>query len=255
MKINQLGNDIKKTIVEKRPEILMGLGIAGMLTSTVMAIKATPKACQILEEEKQARQLYEGDKISNIDIFKLCWKQYIPSTVMFGLSTACLIGSNSTHTKRSAALAVAYGISERTLNEYKDKVIEVFGEEREKEVRDAISRDRVNNEPTKEVIIAGSGDVLCYDTISGRYFKSDMDKLKKAENKLNYEILHNVYYSLNDFYDELDLAGTDVGKELGWNVDDGLIELYFSSQLADNGVPCIVINYSEQPKYGYYKMS
>ena len=251
MKIDRL----KEGIIEKRPEILMGLGITGMFVSTVLAVKATPKVYEIIKDEKEARKIYGEEELTKMDIVKLGWKHYIPSTVMFGISATCLIGSNSEYAKRSAALAAAYGITERTLNEYKDKVVEIFGEEKEKEVRDAISKDRISKEPNKEVIVTGNGDVMCYDTISGRYFKSDMDKLKKAENKLNYEILHNVYYSLNDFYDELDLSPTDVGRELGWNVDDGLIELYYSSQITESGVPCIVVNYNTQHKYGFSRMS
>ena len=58
-----------------------------------------------------------------------------------------------------------------------------------------------------------------------------------------------MYVSLNDLYDELDLDHTKVGDELGWKIDDGLIELYFSSQLADDGTPCIVMDYVSAPKY------
>lgn len=252
MKIDKL----KGTLIEKRPEILMGLGITGMFASMVLAVKATPKVYDIIKDEQQARESYGERDLDKLDIVKLGWKHYIPAGVLFGLSSACLLSSNTEYAKRSAALAAAYGISEKALNEYRNKIVETFGEDVEKGVRDAISKDRIDKDPkTKEVVIAGEGQVLCYDTISGRYFKSTMDRLKKAENKLNYELLHNVYFSLNDFYDELDLSSTDVGRDLGWNVDDGLIEIYYSSQITETGVPCIVINYTTQPKYGFSKMS
>ena len=251
MKIDKL----KGIIVEKKPEILMGLGITGMLTSTILAVKATPKVYEIIKDEKEIRQLHEEEPLSKLDIVKLGWKYYIPAGIMFGLSSACLIGSNSEYAKRSAALAVAYGISEKALTDYRSKVVDLFGKEADAEVKDAIAMDTVKGNPVNEVFVAGGGDVLCYDTISGRYFNSGMDKLKKAENKLNYEILHNMYYSLNDFYDELGLSTTEIGDTLGWNLDDGLVELYFSGQLTDDGKPCIVVNYSSDPKYGFSKMS
>ena len=99
-----------------------------------------------------------------------------------------------------------------------------------------------------------NGDTLCYDSVSGRYFKSSIDQIKKAENSINRTVLTEMYVSLNEFYDELDLDHTKLGNDLGWNIDDGLIEIDFSSQIADNGKPCVVVNYSVAPRYGYSKL-
>ena len=79
-------------------------------------------------------------------------------------------------------------------------------------------------------IITDKGNTLCFDSLSGRYFKSDIDKIKRAVNNLNRELTYDMYVSLNDFYDELDLDHTKIGDELGWNLDDGLIDVYFGSQ-------------------------
>ena len=108
---------------------------------------------------------------------------------------------------------------------------------------------------TKEVIITGKGGTLCYDVISGRYFKSDIDKMQKIENQLNKRMMTSMYCSLNEFYSEVGLTSTDVGDELGWNIEEGLIDLYFSSQLSEDGQPCVVVNYMIPPKYGYSKLS
>ena len=60
-----------------------------------------------------------------------------------------------------------------------------------------------------------------------------------------------MYVSLNDFYDEIGLDFTKVGRELGWSVDEGLIEIHFSSQLADDGTPCLVVEYYTPPRYNF----
>ena len=85
----------------------------------------------------------------------------------------------------------------------------------------------------------------------GRYFKSDIDIINRAMNKINREIVINMYASLNDFYAELGLSPVEMGYDLGWNIDDGTIEIEPSSQLADDGTPCLVIDYSVSPKYNY----
>ena len=65
------------------------------------------------------------------------------------------------------------------------------------------------------------------------------------------------YVSLNDFYDEVDspdLSHSEMGDELGWSIDDGLLDVEFGSQITDDGRPCIVLNYNIYPKYNYYKL-
>ena len=90
--------------------------------------------------------------------------------------------------------------------------------------------------------------------ISGRYFKSDIETIKKAVNELNRRMLLDMYISLSEFYDEIGLEHIALSDELGWNIDDGLMEIDFSSQLADDGTPCVVIDYHLAPKYDFNKL-
>lgn len=75
--------------------------------------------------------------------------------------------------------------------------------------------------------------------------------MKKAENELNRRMRDEMYISLNDFYYEIGLNRTSIGDELGWNIDNGYIDLSFSSQLADDGTPCLVIEYCVEPRYDF----
>ena len=63
-----------------------------------------------------------------------------------------------------------------------------------------------------------------------------------------------MYIALNEFYYEVGLPGTKMGDELGWNIDGGLIGLDFSSQLSEDGTPCLVIDYRIAPRYEYEKL-
>ena len=200
-------------------------------------------------------RLNPEDKLTVAETVKAAWKPYIPAAITGTASVACLIGASSVHLRRNAALAAAYHLSETALTEYKEQVIETFGKNKEKKVRDNVDRARVERTPCddKEVIITGDGDTLCFDYHSGRYFKTSIDKLKKIENELNARLLREDYISLNDFYDELGLSFTQLGDDLGWHVEKGLIEFSFSSQLV-NDTPCLVLNYNVAPQHGYSKL-
>lgn len=249
MDIKKIRNNVVNTISDKSPEILIGFGLAGMLTSTVLAVKATPKALDILAEQ-------EDRELSKVDKVKLTWKCYAPAAIGYCASAACIIGANSVNTKRNAVLAGAYKISESALLEYRDKVKEVIGEEREKEIHAKIAEDRRCKEPENQgnVILTGKGDVLCYDMYSGRYFKSEMDEINAILNELNYKLMQDNLLALNDFYDALGLQPITTGYDHGWNVDDGLIKIYFTSTLADNGVPCLALHFDNLPRYGYDRL-
>lgn len=241
---------LKTAIKKHSPEILTGIGIAGMITTTVMAVRATPKALILIEERKEE---IGAEKLEAMDMVRTTWVCYIPAAITGTLSVACLIGASSVNARRNAALATAYTLSESALKDYQGKVIEMFGEKKNEAVKDAMAKDKVEKNPvvTREVIITEKGNTLCYDAISGRYFKSDIEKIKKAECELNRQILDDMYVSLNDFYYEIGLDSVKLGDELGWNVDSGYIDLSFSSQLASDGTPCLVIDYSVAPRYDY----
>jgi len=248
--LSKIVKGIRTSISKHSPEILTGIGIAGMITTTIMAVRATPKALILIEEKKEE---IDVDKLTPIELIKTTWTCYIPAAITGGLSIICLIGASSVNTRRNMALATAYTLSESALKEYQEKVIETIGEKKEQSVRDSIAKDRIKRDPvtSKEVIITERGNTLCYDVISGRYFKSDIDKLKKVENELNRRMRDEMYISLNEFYYEIGLKPIGIGDDLGWNIDHGYIELSFSSQLADEGTPCLVIDYRVAPRYEY----
>lgn len=245
---------IKGVLERHAPEILTGIGVAGMVTTTILAVNATPKACLLINDRKDE---LEVEKLSAIELVKTTWKCYIPAAVTCGASIACLVGASSVNFKRNAALATAYKLSEAALSEYKDAVIETIGEKKEQSVRDKVAEERLKKNPVSksEVIVTGNGTTLCYDPVGNSYFKSSIQQIESAKNKLNARMLSENYVSLNDFYDELGIGPTKLGDDLGWDIyKDGLIDIAFSSRLAEDGTPCLVMDYSVAPRYEYYKV-
>ena len=97
-----------------------------------------------------------------------------------------------------------------------------------------------------------NGEQLCYDSYSDRYFKSEMETLKKAMNDLNYKINNDSYASLNDFYDLVGLDRIPIGEEVGWSLDK-LLDIHFTTTLATDGRPAIAMEYGVVPTRGYFR--
>lgn len=253
-KLNSFAKGVKVSLTKHSPEILTGIGIAGMFTTTILAVKATPKAVRLLDERKEE---LETDKLTVKETVQTTWKCYIPAAVTGVLSTACLVCASSVHSKRNAALATAYSLSETALREYREKVVETIGEKKEQVIQDKIAEDRVKKNPvtTSEVYVTEKGNTLCYDPISDRYFKSDIERIKKTENYLNKQMLDGeLYISLNEFYDEIGLKHTSVGDDIGWNIDKGFIDIHFGSCIADDSTPCIVVEHYNPPQYNFHHL-
>lgn len=253
--ISKFARDVRTSLSRHSPEILMGIGITGMITTTVFAVKATPKALLLMEDRKEE---LEVDKLTPVEVVKATWKCYIPAVVTGGVSVACLISSNSVNAKRNAALATAYKLSETAFAEYRDKVVETIGDKKEKVVKDKISEEKIKENPVSktEVIITGKGQTLFFEPLSSRYFYSNLDLIKRAENKLNKDIVTSAFddgVSVNDFYTEIGLPTTATGDNLGWKLGY-MIDIYPSAQMCDEGTehegePCIVLNYTNPPRY------
>lgn len=243
MKLGKLLQETGKQISKRSPEILIGVGIAGMVGSTVYAVKATPKAMILLDQKKSELQTRE---LKPTTIVKTTWKCYAPSIILSGLSTVCIIAGCGEFHKRNVALATAVSISQSALNDYKDKIVEVVGSDKAKEVSKAVAAKKVKEHPSsdEEVIFTGNGDDLCYDMISGRYFKGSINTVERAVNEMNRIINQDGSVSLNDLYYEIGLPPIRMGEVLGWSNDYGLIDPTFTSELTRDNKPCIVVDCS-----------
>jgi len=239
---------VPKIFKEHTPEILTGLGIAGMIAATVTAVKATPKALQLIDE----KEIKDNHRLTKKEVIAVTWKCYVPSAVTGVCSIACIVGASSINLRRNAALAAAYAISVQDLTDYKKKTLEVVGNKKEQEIRDSIAKEHFETEHalTMPMIHTGKGEVPCYDYLTKRKFDSDMETLRKAENNLNKKLREEDYITLNEFFEEIGLDDTDasIGETLGWRIDNGYIDLYFTSLLVE-GVPYLVLGHNNPPRY------
>lgn len=246
-------DETRATLSKHRPAILMGVGVTGTVMTTVLAVKATPKAIAVIEEEK----LETGkDKLTPMEVVKLCWKYYIPATATMLASTACLVFSHTESARRATALAAAYQISEAALSEYRDAVVETIGEKKERAVREKVAENALKKNPVNDddVIITGRGNTLCHDAVFGSYFRSSREAIERGITAINRKIVSGeMYASLNDFYDEIDLPHVEIGDLLGWNLDDGELIIDFDYKGSHNGEPTLVIRYNVVPKYDFYR--
>ena len=251
---------VKFLVNDNSSTILTGMGVSGTIATAYLTGRASFKAAAILESDKKALEVVEeGPKNGNTFLelttaskVKRVWRLYLPPFAVGVTTVASIIFANKVSSKKIAALTVASGISERALKEYKEKALEKLGVREDQKIRDQIAQDRVNNYPPsgREVLIAGSGEVLCYDMHSGRYFQSTVENIKRAENKINHEINHFMSASLSEFYDEIGLAPTSYADSVGWN-GSSLVEVQFSTVMSPDDRPCLAMDFLNSPTPDY----
>lgn len=237
MNLSGLVTKFSKSVKSNSPEILTALGVSGVITTAYLAAKASFQASDQLEDQ--------SPYMTWQDRTKLVWKCYIPAGISGVATVACIIGASRSSGKRTAAAVTAYSLTERAFSEYKEKVVEQVGKGKEQKIRDDIAQEAVLNQPptSKEVVIVGPGQVLCCELYTHRYFRSDMETLRKSVNDINARINTDAYVPLFEFYELVGLPYTTASNELGWDSNKQL-ELQFSTVMSEAGEPCLAFDYN-----------
>ncbi len=231
------------------PTIMAGLAVAGTISTVILAIRATPKAIKRLEE-------IEGTDFPIKVKVEETWKFYMPAAISGAATVALIIGSNRVGVRRQVAMAGAYTLLDSAFRNYKDEVLEQIGATKEQRVRDEVAKKQMDRTPVQDaqVIMVGGGDQLMFDSLSGRYFRSDVETIRRAQNDFNAHIIGNIMYdTLNEWYALLNLEPTSLGDILGFNVDRPL-DVFFTAHIATNKQPCLAIGYKHHPfrEFGQY---
>lgn len=253
-----LQKKVTDLIQDNASAILTAGGVVGTVTTAVLTGRATFKAAELIAStENEASIIASREKHEPVDVkfdskqkVMLVWPLYIPPVLTGGATIASTIMANRMSAQRAAALAAAYGMSQKQLDEYKHKIEEKLGVKKAETIRDEIQQDRVNNNPPQNIVIIGNGEVLCYDAYSGRYFKSTVEYIRRAEVVVQKEILNGNECSLSVFYDELDLPQIGVASEVGWNINHP-ISVVISTVLSPDEQPCLAIEFAELPIMDY----
>lgn len=238
---------ISRTITQNSPAFMTALGVVGVFTTAILTAKAMPEAQRRVWDAESE----QTTDLSNLDKVKLTWTLFIPSALSASLSVVCIIGANSINKRRNAALLSVYALSETALKEYQSKVSDSIGEKAEQSIRDNLNNEKFEKAlPSNTIVLTEESEVLCYDTFSGRFFKNNIESIRRAENDVNRQIINDFSASLNDFYRLIGLPPIDVGDDIGWNNDKPL-ELLFTSRLDGTGKPAAAVDYRIRPYTKY----
>ena len=248
LKLQKAGNKLQK----HSPEILIVAGVGGVIVSTVMACKATPKLDGILTESREKlddiRKASSGevDGYSEQDAKKdlvivytqtgiKVAKNYAPAVVIGVLSISSIFASNNILKQRNVALAAAYTALDTSYKEYRTRVFERFGEEVENEIRYNMKSQKIEVVETDEngkekkvkktvsVANLGNSDYARYFDRECKEYERDHSYnemiLKARQAWANDKLKANGYLYLNDVYDFLGIPRTKAGQVVGWIYD------------------------------------
>lgn len=249
---NKVGFAFKK----HSPEILVAAGVVGVVASGVMACKATTKLSEVKEDHKNrtneineyvekngyTEEYTEEDQKKDLTIIYAQTglkyvKLYAPAVALGVLSVTAIVTSNRILNKRNAALAAAYTVVDKSFKDYRDRVIERFGKELDRELRYNIKTKQIDeivtNEDGTETTVKSNVDVATIDVYSdyARFFDDgcagwDKDPeynlmfLRRQQEYANDRLRSKGRLFLNEVYDMLGIPRTKAGQVVGWVYDE-----------------------------------
>lgn len=244
---------LKNNIFKYSPELLLGTGIATGIFAVGYAIFSSEKSSKAIASKKEE---LGKEELTFVEKTQATWKVYLPVVLSEGVSIFCLISSNRIVNKRSAALSAALTLTESALKEYQDKVKDVVGEGKAKEIKSELVKDQISSTLVPENADCSSygiGDTLMFDVWSGRYFKSDVHFLNEQVARLSYDNVMECGVTLNDFYSLIGIPTTKAGEVFAWEPSDGAIELDFEPHKINDEEVCFAIDFLTPPKAGKYR--
>lgn len=253
MDIQKIARNTTGTLKQNSPAILAGVGVGGVVATGILAARGGRKAERILWEEHARNGTSDDRKEQFIADAKATWKCYIPAASVGATTIAAIISGQSVSARRQAAVVSLATVTERAFKEYKDEVVKVIGEDKERKIDEAVAAKNLADNPDPNgAIVIGAGKFLCYETLSGRYFETDHESIRSAQNDLNAQCINSVYASLNDWYKLLGLPSISTGDELGWNTSHRL-DARITTTMTEDGRPALCIKYGNTPSPNYYK--
>lgn len=253
--VNKLNPVVKNGLnfmMARRPELLAGGAIVGLAATVYFSGKA---GAELADLKKDYNEYIAGATLTDENkkhFVKEAAKIVVKPAIVTAFTGACIIGSATIAHNQYGALMAAYLMGNDKLKAFEAKAAKMLGEESTKEIKAEIAQERVLANPITSssgmVLDTGFGTTLCYDSLSGRYFKSSVEKIRRAQNDTNEEVIADWSVNLNTFYDFLGLNPIKLGDELGWNTNN-LLRLRFDSALTPSGEPVLVLDYDAYPDY------
>lgn len=255
-KVVNVYNKVNGKVQKYSPEILAGVGVVGVVASTVMACKATMKLDEILNDSRETREkiidvkdnpeyteVYspeDAKKDLTINYTQTAMKVaklYAPAVLLGSASLGCLLASNGILRKRNAALSAAYVTVDKSFKEYRNRVAERFGNEVEKEIRYNIKAEEIEkvvfDEEGNETVVKETlktmdpnlySDYAKFFDEASPCWQNDPEYnlmfLKSQQQYANDLLRAKGRLFLNDVYDMLGIDKTKAGQVVGWVYDE-----------------------------------
>ena len=246
MNIHAIARQAVVAIRTHTPIILTSTAVAGVITTAVLTAKAAIKADRRMGHEPH---LENETKVAEVKQYvRVTWKCWLPPIGAGSLTIASIILAHYTQQKRYAALMGLYVLGEKAFSEYRESIEEVVDKNTGQKIREKAAEKAVNrdSEALEKHIFERGETCLVFDSYSGRYFKSDIETIRRAENKFNKNLIDHMYGSLNEFYAEIGIEGIVAGEDVGWN-SDKLLEVDYEAVLTDKGIPALYIGFNSSP--------
>lgn len=242
--------------------ILTYAGAAGVVTTAVLAVKATPKAMVLLDVAEDEK----GEDLTKLEKVKVAGPAYIPSVVV-GVSTiTCIFGANVLNKRQQASLISAYALVDSSYKDYKKKLKELYGEEAHQNIVNEIAIEKAEDMWIAGGYFATNCDLsaeyndgepkLFYDEHSNRYFEATIEQVMAAEYHLNRNYILRGYAYLNEFYNFLGIEENEYGSVLGWApLDEGMywIEFNHRKMAMKDGTEFYIIEMPYEPRYDFFE--
>ena len=230
--------------------ILTCVGGAGVIVTAVLAVKETPKALALMKHAEDEK----GEKLTKFEIVKAAGPVYIPAILTGAGTLACIFGANTLNKRQQASLMSAYVLLDNAHKEYRKKVIELYGEEADKEVKAGIAKDKYE----KANVVLDDDKKLFFDDFSGRYFESTSADVIKAEYEVNKKISLWGGAEVNEFYELLGIPQLGELRRMGWSTGGLMadtwkdwLEFKHDKVIMDDGLECTIISTWPEPMYDY----
>lgn len=234
--------------------ILTCVTIGAEVVAIYEAVKNGPKFEEVTEKVKK-------DETTKKEAVKELAVPTVKILVPFAISSGATVLNHKKASETIASISNLYTITKTVSDEYKAQMEKELGPEKAAEIENRVFKDRadrtihsMNGNGYGDMIhMTGHGTDRFYDAWSGRWFLSDINYIKRVVNDKNAQLQNDMYVSLNEFYADLDIPTTDSGREQGWNVDFGKIDVGFEACLDENDKPYTVMSFKSAPGWLYEK--
>lgn len=252
--------NVQSFITRNTSTILTCLGGAGVIATSLIAVKATPKALRLIDKAKKDK----GRELTKWEKTKTITPSYIPAFIVGAATISSIFGASNLSKRQQASLMSLCALLSNFYKDYKNKLKELYGEEAHYNIMNAIAIERAEDVYINSSYLGSrcnlateensSEPVLFYDEYSERFFESSIEQVITAEYHLNRNYILRGSSVLNELYDFLGLEQTEYGSTIGWApLDDGMYWIDFNHRksVAEDGTEFYILEMPFAPTIDY----